>query len=218
MTHYTHLFWDLDGTLIDSSPGVTGCVRYALEQLGVPVHAEQDLTCFIGPPLLYGFSHFCGLDEADSHRAVSLYREKYSTGGLFECRVYDGIRETLAALHAHGVTNVLATCKPREYAERILAHLGLDSFFAFVSGPELSGLRTEKPEVIAYALAQLHVSAPSCVLMVGDRASDVTGARKNGMEAVGVLWGFGTQQELEDAGAKAVLAAPHDILRYFQQK
>lgn len=216
MKPYTYCFWDLDGTLIDSAPGVTGCVRYALEQLGCTVEPGQDLTCFIGPPLLYGFSHFCGLSEADSHRAVALYRERYSAGGLFECRIYDGIVDTLAALRAHGVTNVLATCKPEVYATRILEHTGLSEYFSLVSGPTLSGVRNEKHEVIAHAAEQLRISDPACVLMVGDRNSDVTGARENGIDAVGVLWGFGTQKELEDAGARAILTAPHDLLQYFQ--
>ena len=215
MKRYTYCFWDLDGTLIDSAPGVTGCVRYALEQLGVPVSDGQDLTCFIGPPLLYGFSHFCGLSDADSRRAVALYRERYSAGGLFECRVYDGIVDTLSALRSRGIINVLATCKPEVYATKILAHTGLADYFTFVSAPTLSGVRNEKNEVITYAMEQLGILDSTRVLMVGDRASDVTGARDRGIDAAGVLWGFGTREELEDAGAKAILDAPRNLLQYF---
>ncbi|MBQ9783979.1 MAG: HAD hydrolase-like protein [Clostridia bacterium] len=216
MKTYTHCFFDLDGTLIDSAPGVTGCVRYALEKLGVPAAPDRDLTCFIGPTLHYGFSTFCELNEEDTDRAVALYREKYSAGGLFDCRVYDGIENTLRALKERGVVCVLATCKPHTYANRILAHLGLDKYISFVSGPELSGERNEKHEVIAYALEQLNICDPSSVLMVGDRASDVTGARENAVDAVGVLWGFGSEDELSAAGAVANLASPCELLNFFE--
>lgn len=218
MKNYTYCFFDLDGTVIDSAPGVTGCVRYALEKLGVPAEPDRDLTCFIGPTLHYGFSTFCRLNEEDTDRAVALYREKYSAGGLFDCRVYEGLEDVLQALAARGVVCVLATCKPHTYATRILAHLGLDKYFAFVSGPELSGLRNEKHEVIAYALEQLKIPSPSCVLMVGDRASDVSGARANDVDTVGVSWGFGAREELEEAHAYAVIDEPRELLQFFQKK
>lgn len=205
MPQYTYCFLDLDGTLIDSAQGVTGCVRYALDKLGISVPPDDDLTCFIGPTLLYSFSTFFGLNEADSHRAVDYYRERYNAGGLFECRVYNGIEDVLKRLNDEGVICVLATCKPHEYATRILAHFGLERYFTLVVGPELSGLRNEKHEVIAYAMEQLHISDPTTVLMVGDRAGDVLGARKNGVSTVGVLWGFGTDEELQSAGALARL-------------
>ena len=215
MKQYGYCFFDLDGTVIDSAPGVTGCVRYALEKLGVPASPDRDLTCFIGPTLHYGFSTFCELNEEDTDRAVALYREKYSAGGLFDCRVYDGVEDTLRELNARGIVCVLATCKPHTYATRILAHLGLDKYFSFVSGPELSGLRNEKHEVIAYALEQLDISDPARVLMVGDRASDVSGARANNVDTVGVAWGFGTREELEDAHACAVIDTPSELLNFF---
>ena len=215
MKKYDYCFFDLDGTVIDSASGVTGCVRYALEKLGVPAAPERDLTCFIGPTLHYGFSTFCELNEVDTDRAVALYREKYSAGGLFDCRVYDGLEETLRELTARGVICVLATCKPYTYANRILAHLGLDKYFSFVSGPELSGVRNEKHEVIAYALEQLRIPSSSRVLMVGDRASDVTGARQNNIDTVGVSWGFGTREELEAAKAYAVIDTPQELLQFF---
>ena len=98
MTDARYCFFDLDGTITDSAPGITGCVRYAMERLGQPIPKERDLSCFIGPPLLYGFSTFCGLSESDAVRAVELYRERYRAGGMFECRVYDGIRVALSAL------------------------------------------------------------------------------------------------------------------------
>lgn len=213
---YRCCFLDLDGTIIDSAPGVTGCVRYAMERLGRPLPPDRDLTCFIGPTLFYGFTTFCDLDAQDAHRAVDFYRERYRAGGLFECRVYDGIEATLQELNARGVTCVLATCKPHEFANRILAHFGLDRYFALSVGPEIDGTRNEKHEVIAYAMEQLALSDPTSVLMVGDRDNDVLGAKRNGVDCAGVLWGFGTAQELTETGAITLLNEPHELLRYFQ--
>ncbi len=215
MPLYHYCFFDLDGTLTDSAPGIIASVRYAMQQLGKEIEAERDLTCFIGPPLLYGFSNFMGLSQEDSVRAVTFYRENYRAGAMLDCRIYDGVQELLTELNTRDVTCVLATCKPREYATRILEHYGLLRYFAMVSGPELDGTRNEKHEVIAYAIEQLGISSPRDVLMVGDRRDDVVGARCNQVDCLGVRWGFGTEKELTEAGALAVLSSPAEILNYF---
>ena len=215
MSKPTYCFFDLDGTITDSAPGITGSVRYAMNKMGKEIPDGLDLRCFIGPPLLYGFSTFCGMSEADSIRAVELYRENYRAGGMLDCRVYDGIRNTLEALSERGVTLVLATCKPHEFATRILAHFDLLRYFSFVSGPEMDGTRNTKAEVIAYALEHFGITDKSSVLMIGDRADDVIGAAANAIDCAGVLWGFGSQDELKRAGAVAVLNIPSDILAYF---
>ena len=217
MAQYRYCFFDLDGTIIDSAPGVTGCVRYAMDKLGSPIPPERDLTCFIGPTLFYGFTTFCGLDASDAHRAVDFYRERYRAGGLFECRVYDGIETVLQELNARGIVCVLATCKPHEFANRILAHFGLDRYFTLSVGPEIDGTRNEKHEVIAYAMEQLGISDPASVLMVGDRDNDVLGATRNNVDCTGVLWGFGSARELTETGAISLLHEPHELLRYFNK-
>lgn len=217
MSKYTYAFFDLDGTLIDSAPGVTGCVRYAMEQLGDPIPPERDLTCFIGPTLFYGFTTFCGLGEEDAHRAVDLYRVRYRAGGMFECRVYDGIETLLKKLNEQKIPCVLATCKPHEFATKIVAHFGLDRYFTLMVGPEINGLRNEKHEVIAYAMEQLGITDPSSILMIGDRDNDVLGAKKNRVDCIGVRWGFGTEKELLESGAFAVADTPLDLLPYFEQ-
>lgn len=217
MSRYQYCFWDLDGTLTDSAPGITHSVRYAMEQMGKPVPPEQDLTCFIGPPLLYSFENYLGLTPEDSQRAVDLYRVCYRAGAMLECNVYDGIRETLEALNKQGIVCVLATCKPHEFANRIIEHFDLAKYFAYVSGPEMDGTRNEKHEVIEYAMKKLGISSPDSVLMVGDRRDDVVGAKKCNMDCVGVLWGFGTREELDDAGAKAVIAKPQELLKFFEK-
>ena len=209
---YTHVFFDLDGTLIDSSEGITRSVQYALEHMGYDVPPKQELLGFIGPPLLWGFSELCGMDREQALRAIALYRERYSKIGALECSLYDGIEHLLRRLCDAGFVCVLATCKPHLFATRILAHLGIADCFAFVSGPEMDGTRGEKPEVIEHATKTLGIADPSRVLMVGDRDSDVRGAAQHGIDGAGVLWGFGSQEELADAGATYLCRTPEELL------
>jgi phosphoglycolate phosphatase len=112
---------------------------------------------------------------------------------------------------------VLATCKPHEFANNIIKHFDLAKYFAYVSGPEMDGTRNEKHEVIEYALQNLGIPSPNAVLMVGDRRDDVVGAKKCNMDCVGVAWGFGTREELDDAGAKEVIAKPQELLKFFEK-
>ncbi len=217
MSRYQYCFWDLDGTLTDSAPGITHSVRYAMEQMGKPLAPDHDLRCFIGPPLLYSFENYLGLSPEDSQRAVDLYRVCYRAGAMLECRVYDGVRETLEELNRRGIICVLATCKPHEFANRIIEHFDLKKYFAFVSGPEMDGTRNEKHEVIAYALEKLGIPSPDDVLMVGDRRDDVVGAARCQMDCVGVEWGFGTKEELFNAGAIQVISKPQELLQFFKE-
>ncbi len=217
MSNYQYCFWDLDGTLTDSAPGITHSVRYAMEEMGKPLAPDHDLRCFIGPPLLYSFENYLGLSPADSQRAVDLYRVCYRAGAMLECNVYDGVREVLAELNRRGIVCVLATCKPHEFANNIIKHFDLAKYFAYVSGPEMDGTRNEKHEVIAYAMEKLGISSPDTVLMVGDRRDDVVGAKKCNMACIGVAWGFGTKDELESAGAKTVIRKPQELLKFFEK-
>lgn len=210
---YTHWFWDLDGTLANTAPSVTHSVQHALREMGLDVPHESELLGFIGPPLLDGFSRFIGLDRADSEHAVKLYRAHYSAGGIYECSLYDGIREILDRLTAQGIISVIATCKPHEFATRIVKHLGISDRIALVSGPEMDGTRGTKQEVIAYAAEQLGISDLSRCLMLGDRGSDVRGAAFHGMDCVGALWGFGSEEELREAGAAYLCAEPEELER-----
>ncbi len=215
MNEYRYAFFDLDGTITDSAPGITACVQYALRKLGIDPPPAKELTCFIGPTLFYGFSTFCHLDEVNAHRAVDFYRERYSAGGMFECEIYDGIENTLKELNTRGIPCVLATCKPHIYADQIIAYFGLDKYFTLTVGPELDGTRNEKHEVIAYAMEQLGITSPSEILMIGDRDNDVIGSKKNNVDCLGVLWGFGSEAELLENGAKYIIEKPSDILNYF---
>ena len=208
----SYCFFDLDGTLVDSSAGIIDSINYALDKMALPPFRAEEVTYFIGPPLATAFSSRRGLSPEDTQRAVNYYREHYRTDGIFACSVYGGIRELLQRLTKSGITCVLATCKPHEYANRILEHHELASYFSFVSGPELDGTRNEKHEVIAYALQKLQIKDPSQVVMIGDRANDILGARENKIDTIGVLWGFGSREELMNAGAKSIVSSPDEIL------
>lgn len=211
--NYRYCFFDLDGTVTDSAPGITHSVQYALKKLGITPPPSSELLGFIGPPLVWSFSHFFGMTQKESLAAVDAYREYYRAGGMLECTVYQGIPELLDRLHQNGIQCVLATCKPHIFANAILAHFDLLDRFLLVSGPEIDGTRNEKHEVIRYAMEQLDITDPREVLMIGDRDNDVLGAKVNGVDTFGVLWGFGDEKELTEAGALACFADAESLGR-----
>lgn len=213
---YTYAFFDLDGTLTNSAPGITRSVQYALRKFGIKPPPEKHLTVFVGPPLAQSFSKYFGMDDEQSRTAVDYYREYYRAKGMLGNEVYEGIPSLLETLNARGVICVLATCKPHIFANKILSHFGLDKFFALVSGPELDGTRGEKHEVIAHAIEQMSIPDPRQILMIGDRDNDVLGAAHHAIDCAGVLWGFGSREELQEAGAKHLCALPHDVLSLFE--
>lgn len=207
------LLFDLDGTLTDPRPGFVRSIQYALDRLGISCPAGEDLASFIGPPLRGTFATLLGtMDRALIEQATSLYRDRYSEVGLYENAVYDGIGEMLEAVSREASILFVATAKPREYAERIVKHFGLDRHFAGVYGAELGGRFDDKADLIAHLLEAERGRADAAV-MVGDRASDIAAARANGVPAVGVLWGYGSEDELISAGADTLCAAPAQLAR-----
>ena len=209
---YTAVLFDLDGTLVQSDEGILNCVEYALAECGYAVPPRESLRSFIGPPLPAEFARVtgCGPEEAD--RLTVKYRERYKPIGIFECRLYDGVFELLTALHAAGVKTAVATSKPTVFAARVLAHFGLESVVDALVGSELDGRHSGKEELIALACEKLGVSDRATVAMVGDRRFDMEGAKAAGVVACGVTYGYGTEQELREAGAE-ILAASADELR-----
>ena len=206
----TTIFFDLDGTLTDPKPGITRSIQYALRKLDRPVPSEDELAWCIGPPLRGSLAKLLGGDEpADT--ALSLYRERFGDIGIFENEVYPGIEGTLSVLARSGRRLFVATSKPVVYAERIIDHFKLASYFERVFGSELDGRRSDKTELLGYALREAGVD-PLQAIMIGDRSHDMVGARNNAMTAVGVLYGYGSKQELLDAGAHHVCATPQALL------
>ena len=213
MSKYQYALFDLDGTLTDPGEGITRSVQYALAKFGINVENRRELFCFIGPPLHESFEVYYGFSRPDAMKAVDAYREYYAVKGIFENLVYDGIGEMLAELQKNGVKICLATSKPELYAKQILEHFELDSYFTAVAGSEMDGTRTKKAEVIERALMLLgNPSVADCV-MIGDREHDVLGGSANGLDTVGVLFGYGNREELERAGATYIAATPAEIVK-----
>lgn len=211
MKEYHTYFFDLDGTITDSSLGITNSVMYALKKFGIVEEDRAKLYKFIGPPLVVSFREYYGFSEEKAWEAVTYYREYYQEKGIFENRVYDGFEEMLKTLKAAGKRLVVATSKPEPYAKKIIEHFGLSSYFDYVAGMELDGGRGMKAEVIRYALGVCGIEDKSKVLMVGDREHDVIGAREAGIDCLGVLYGFGDREELEQAGADYIVRTVMDI-------
>ncbi|MBR1660624.1 MAG: HAD family hydrolase [Oscillospiraceae bacterium] len=205
---YDNVFFDLDGTLTDSGPGITNCVMYALERFGIRVERREELYCFIGPPLMDSFQRFYGFSEQDARRAVQYYRERYHVTGLFENEVYPGVPEMLEQLRAAGKRLWVATSKPEALARRVLDHFSLTAAFEGICGASADDTRTSKGEVIRYALECCGNPPPETVLMAGDRKHDVLGAAECGLDCLGVLYGYGDRAELDGAGAKYLADSP----------
>ena len=203
MNHYDYIFFDLDGTLTDSGPGIFNAVRYALRHYGLPEADDAALRPFVGPPLHESFQRFYDFDEATSLEAVEVFREYYNVAGIFENSVYPGIPELLESLCAAGKTLMLATSKPQTAAERVLSHFGLRQHFRYVTGATADSSLVKKADIIAHVLRTAGLRGEQ-VLMVGDREHDVLGAKENGMACLGVLWGYGSREELESAGAVGI--------------
>ncbi len=205
------IFFDLDGTLTDPKPGITRSIQYALHQLDQSaIPTEDQLTWCIGPLLRESFVKLLG-GEASADLAVSLYRERFSEVGLYENSLYAGIPDVLGALRASGHRLFVATSKAHVFADRIIDHFDLRHYFEQVFGAELDGTRSDKSHLLAHALRTAAVD-PSRALMIGDRSHDMVGANNNGIKSIGVLYGYGSRDELIAAGALRLCATPHAIL------
>ncbi len=207
------IFFDLDGTLIDSAVGITRCVAHALEQMGEPVPPQAELRRWIGPPLRDSFGPLLG-DDGRTEQAVQHYRDRFETHGWAEHEVYEGIGAAVEALSRAGHRLAVVTAKNEPHARKIIAHLPFGGRFVDVIGATPCGRLSHKPELIAEALQRLGWSADGA-WMIGDRHMDIDGARHHGMDSVGVLWGFGGEAELRGAGATRLVAAPGDLVALF---
>ncbi len=211
MKQYEVIFFDLDGTITESAPGITNSVRHALRKFGIMEEDQEVLNKFVGPPLSETFTERYGFTEEQCMQGVVWFREYYEVKGIFENNVYDGIEEMLKRLHDAGKRIVMATSKPEPMAVKIVEHFGLAEYFERVAGSTMDETRTAKAEVIAYALEECGITDKSQVLMVGDRRHDIAGAKKNGLDSMGVLYGYGDRQELEDAGADYIAETPQAV-------
>ncbi|MFQ4144838.1 HAD family hydrolase [Chlorogloeopsis sp. ULAP02] len=207
------ILFDLDGTLTDPKLGITRCIQFALSELGQKSPDADELHWCIGPPIKDSFSLLLNTsDHTVLAQAISLYRSRFATIGLFENSLYPQILETLDTICFAGYRIFVATSKPHIYATRIIEHFGLSSLFDGVYGSELDGSRSVKSELIHHILVTEQLS-PSAVVMVGDRSHDIIGAKRNSITAMGVTYGYGTEEELKKNGADLIVHTPDEIAR-----
>ena len=211
MKKYKTILLDLDGTLTNSSPGILSSVKYALTEMGREIPDEALLGEFLGPPLTYSFTEFCGMTEAEAKEAATLYRSVYKERCVTENSLYDGIFQTLERLKAAGKILAVATTKPKVMAEKIVSHYGIREFFTDVCGAAPDGTNGDKSGVIRAALEVCGETDLSQALMIGDRFYDIEGAKTVGIDSLGVLYGYGSRSELEKAGATHIVSTAAEI-------
>lgn len=214
MKKYDFIFFDLDGTLTDPGLGITNSVMHALKKYGIEVEDRTSLYKFIGPPLIDSFEKYFGFSHEEAVKSVDYYREYYKDKGIYENAVYDGVEELLKSLREKGKKIILATSKPEPFAKEILRHFDIEKYFLFAAGSTMSETRTNKAEVIEYALSECGITDKTAVVMVGDREHDIIGANKNGIDSIGVLFGYGSREELKTAGATYIAETVADIEKY----
>jgi phosphoglycolate phosphatase len=207
-----NILFDLDGTLTDPKVGITSCIRYALEKLEAT--SPENLDWCIGPPLLESFRQLLPSHPPETaQQAIHFYRERFARTGMYENEVYPGIPEMLKKLTLSGKKLYVATSKPKIYADEIVRHFGLSPFFKAVYGAELDGTRSDKAELIKHALEDIGANSEKFI-MIGDRKHDLIGARKNTISGVGVLWGYGTKEELESVPSIALHSSPNTLTEF----
>lgn len=205
----TTLFFDLDGTVSNNFQGISLCLNFALQQLGLRQLTDDEVLPFVGPPFRESLPRvFPGID---TEAALKFYRERYETSGWLENSMYDGMAQAIRTLHLQGFTIALCTSKPRIFAERIIEHFSLLRYFDGIHGPELDGKFDRKTDLLAHLIAH-YKAAPNTTVMIGDRDKDVQAALHVGAHSLGVLWGFGSRAELLEAGAKHIVKRPDELV------
>jgi len=197
--------------LTDPQEGIVNSIAFALHKLGWPAQPRELLATFIGPPLRDSFADTLGMPRELIEPAIAAYREYFAKRGIFENRLYDGILDLLRKLKAAGMPMAIATSKPTVYAEKIAAHFSFAQYFDYIAGANLDGTRERKADVIAHALEVLAPPSGTQIVMIGDRKHDVLGAAEHGIPCVGVLWGYGSREELASAGASVIVGTMDEL-------
>ena len=216
MKRYDTVIFDLDGTLENPESGLVSSFKYALGKIGVDYGSRDSLKRFIGPPLYSEWRRVFGFSEDEGDRALRLFHEYYSVFGWWDCEVYGGIREMLGELKARGFTLAVATSKPEFFAEKVLSRFGLRGYFDFVGAADGDRQRDKKHEVLEYVFENLGCKRERSV-MVGDRVFDADGARKCGIDAIGVLWGHGSREELDSSGFVYIAENPAELISFLEK-
>lgn len=209
--NYDYILFDLDGTLTDPKLGITKSFAYALKYFDIHIENLDSLCKYIGPPIVDSFMD-SGLSREKALEAVDKYREYFKDYGIYENEVYKGVAQLLDTLKSRNKKIMLATSKPEVFAKQILEHFKILEYFDFVGGSELNGNRAEKPEVIQYVLKEGKVTDLTKAVMIGDRKYDILGAKEVGIDSIGVLNGYGDQEELIAAGADAIVTSVCELV------
>lgn len=213
MKKYDAVLFDLDGTLSQSHPGIFSCIRKSLEEMHWPMPSLDEMNCFIGPPLSYSYTKFCGMTMEQAEEAIERYRHHYRKGGIFECNIYEGVYPLLKKLKKAGVRMAIVTAKPGTMSVRIMEHFGFNEYIEFLSANTEDEKGTGKVQLIQAALDAMQV-APEKALMVGDTHFDCEGAKLAGVDFLGVLYGYETEEQLLKAGAEKLAKNPMDIEKW----
>ena len=211
---YKNIFFDLDGTVTDSGPGIVKSVQYALRCYGIDEPDLDKLNSFVGPPLYKSFMNYLDCSEEEAKEAVECYREYYAENGLYENKLYDGIESLLYNLKEKGYKIILASSKPRIYVKRILSYFRIMRYFDYVEGSEMDSQRTDKGELLAYVLKKWDLR-PEKSVMIGDRKYDIEGAKANGMDSIAVGYGYGSADELSAAGPTLFFPTVEELKKFF---
>ncbi len=220
---YKYLLFDLDGTITKSEEGIFNCIKYALDWAGIPYPEYSVFRSFIGPSLYDSFVREFGMDDARAKEMVAKYRERYNVEGLFEAEVYDGVADTLGALKDKGCILSVATSKPTEPTLRILEKFDVKKYFDVVVGSNPDGTGSDKKYIISQVIGELKKNhgltedmiESGQVVMIGDRRYDIEGGKSCGLQTIGVLYGYGSREEFEAAGADHIIEKPQELLAIF---
>ncbi|SHH94903.1 HAD family hydrolase [Clostridium grantii] len=208
---YKHIFFDLDGTLTDSKLGITKAIQYALNKEGIEEIDLSKLEKLVGPPLNETFSKDFNFDEITTERAINNFREYFSDTGIYENNLYAGVLELLNDLKEKGYTISIATSKPTVYAERIINHFHIEKYFHKIVGSNLDGTRNSKAEVIEYLLKEIGMNGNEDIVMIGDRKHDIEGANLNNLNCIGVLYGYGSLEELQQLNPTYIVESIEEL-------
>lgn len=212
---YEAFFFDMDGTIIESGYGVMEGLTYALAKFGIDAGTKEDMRKCIGPPLFYSFTEYYGLSEDDANTAIKYYRDIYNKELLFKAPLYDGFYEMVEYLHDTGAKLSVVTSKPVVQAKQIAEHHGIMGFFDYVSAPtEAESANADKTQLINQAIEALGIEDKKTVVMVGDRKYDILGAVGAGVDSIGAVYGYGSREELREAGATYLVDRPIEVKDY----
>ncbi|NMA96386.1 MAG: HAD family hydrolase [Clostridiales bacterium] len=209
---YNLILFDLDGTVTDSKPGIVNSVKYALKSFGIEEKDEKVLQSFIGPPLVTSFQKYYGFSDKETAEVIEKYREYYKDKGIYENTLYDGIEDVIKASFESSKKLVIATAKPTVFAKKVLEHHSLDQYFKKIVGSNLDGTRVNKDEIIGYIKESVNSFKTDSTLMIGDRKYDIDSAHQFGIDSIGVLYGYGSETEIESCNPTFVINTPCEIL------